>query len=65
MLNRLNLYTILFAYSWGVQKSLLYFCNPNGLRVMCVCLLCGRRKQKPCTVYAYAQVTAGLKLYLG
>ena len=28
--NRLKLYIILFAYSWGVQKSLFHFCSPNG-----------------------------------
>ena len=29
----LNLCTILFAYSLGVQKSSFRFCSPNGLRV--------------------------------
>ena len=43
--NRLKLYTTLFAYSWGVRKSLFHFCSPNGLRVTCICLQCGRRKQ--------------------
>ena len=52
LLNRLNLYTILFAYSWRVRKSLFYFYSPYGLCVTYVCLRCGRRKQNCCHFFS-------------
>ena len=43
--NRLQLYAILFAYSWKVRKSLFRFSSSNGMHVTCVCLRCSKRKQ--------------------
>ena len=43
--NQLKLYTILFACSWRVRKALFRFCSFNGMRVTCVCLRYGKRKQ--------------------
>ena len=42
--NQFKLYTIFFACSWRVRKSLLRFSSPCGVCVKCVCLQCGKHK---------------------
>ena len=37
-----KLYTILFAWPWGVRKSLFHFSSSNGMGVVCICLQCSR-----------------------